>query len=140
MRKIETEIHIAAAPERVWSAIVDFAHFEWNPMFQSVTGSLAVGARLEIVLRKPRFTIRPRITVLERGRLLEWRGNLGIPGLVDGQHYFELIAADGGTRLRHGETFSGLLVPLLGGPLDRTEKGFAAFNRALKDEVERARA
>jgi hypothetical protein len=37
----------------------------------------------------------------------------------------------------HSETFSGLLVPLLGKTLRDTERGFLAFNEALKQKVER---
>jgi hypothetical protein len=34
------------------------------------------------------------------------------------------------------ETFSGLLVPLLGGILVHTRLGFEAMNRALKEQAE----
>jgi hypothetical protein len=87
------------------------------------------------VLRKPKVTLRAKVTALEPERLVEWRGHPGIPGLVDGRHVFELaVAAGGGTTLRHGETFTGILAPLA--PLASTRRGFEAFNQALKAEVE----
>jgi hypothetical protein len=135
-RSIATEISIGAPPEAVWRAIVDFSRQDWNPLFASVSGVVAVGEPLRFVLRKPRFTIRPRITAAEPARLLEWRGHLGMPGLVDGHHAFELQPIAPGTRLLHRETFSGLLVPLMGGVLAQTERTFAAFNQALKTHVE----
>jgi hypothetical protein len=138
MRKIETVVQIAAPPEAVWRVLVDFAHFEWNPLFASIAGTLAVGERLEVVFRKPKIKMRPGLTVVEPGRVLEWLGHLGITGLFDGRHRFDLVAADGGTRLQHGETFTGILVPLMGGLLAATKKNFEAFNQALKAEVERA--
>ena len=44
--------------------------------------------------------------------------------------------AGGRTKLMHGEDFSGLLVPLLGGTLKATEVGFAQLNEALKTRAE----
>jgi hypothetical protein len=137
MKKIKTEIHIAASPETVWRVLVDFARMEWNPMFASVAGNLAVGQRLRVVLREPRLTIKPRVTRVETARLLEWRGNPGVPGLVDGQHYFELSPSGVGTTFRHGETFTGLLVPLLGGLMAKAERSFIKLNQALKNEAEK---
>ncbi|MHB8211958.1 MAG: SRPBCC family protein [Acidithiobacillus sp.] len=32
MRQVETEIEIAASPERIWSILMDFSAYpEWNP-------------------------------------------------------------------------------------------------------------
>ena len=59
-----------------------------------------------------------------------------MPGLFDGEHAFMLEPRPGGCRLRHEETFRGLLVPLFGGVLADTERGFAAFNAALKRRAE----
>src|SRR5262245_32389545 len=137
MKRVETEIQIDAPPEAVWSVLADFNRMDWNPMFASVTGKIATGERLKVVLRKPRITLRTRITVMDRPRVLEWRGHAGIPGLVGGLHAFELAPANGGTRLLHHETFSGLLMPLLAPTLPITKRMFEAYNRALKTEVER---
>lgn len=58
----------------------------------------------------------------------------------DGEHYFQLQARDGGgTRLLHGERFSGLLLPLLKSNLQGpTRAGFEAMNLALKARAEAA--
>lgn len=69
---------------------------------------------------------------------LRWRGSLPIPGLFVGEHYFVLEpTAEGGTRLVHGENFTGLLVPLVGGMLADTEEGFKLMNTALKERCEK---
>ena len=60
---------------------------------------------------------------------------MAIPGLFVGRHYFRL-EAEGACRLVHGEQFSGLLLPLMGGMLADTEKGFHAINAALKARAE----
>ncbi|WP_242471958.1 hypothetical protein [Blastococcus sp. TML/C7B] len=70
------------------------------------------------------------------GAVLEWLGHLGVPGLFDGRHRFELTATPAGTRLVQSESFSGLLVRPLRGFLDGgTLAGFRAMNDALRGEV-----
>lgn len=74
---------------------------------------------------------------VEPNAKLEWRGSLAVPGLFAGRHYFVLEpAGSGACRLVHGEEFSGLLLPLMGGLLADTEKGFHAMNAALKARAE----
>lgn len=72
---------------------------------------------------------------MEPNAELVWRGSVAIPGLFVGRHYFRL-EAEGACRLVHGEQFSGLLLPLMGGMLADTEKGFHAINAALKARAE----
>ena len=68
---------------------------------------------------------------------LRWIGRFLLPGLLDGEHSFELQALTGDrTRFIQSERFSGVLVGLLGRTLDKTEEGFAARNTALKSKVE----
>ncbi|MFQ3665679.1 MAG: SRPBCC domain-containing protein, partial [Sphingomonadaceae bacterium] len=81
---------------------------------------------------------QPTLLVAEPARELRWRGRLVLPGLFDGEHWLRLQPDGTSTRLVHGERFSGLLVPLLAGTLDRTRAGFEAMNAALKAEAERA--
>jgi hypothetical protein len=76
------------------------------------------------------------ILAAEPGRVLRWRGRVLLPGLCDGVHEFVLAASAGGTRLVHAEEFSGLLVPLLGGAMERTEAQMREQNTALKRRVE----
>jgi len=62
--------------------------------------------------------------------------HLLVPGIFDGEHYFELTETSAGVRLAQGELFTGLLVPLLSSMLAGTAKGFAAMNQALKARAE----
>jgi hypothetical protein len=41
------------------------------------------------------------------------------------------------TKFIHGEKFSGLLVPLVGKMLDKTQKGFQLMNESIKKECEK---
>jgi hypothetical protein len=82
------------------------------------------------------MTHRPTVLVAEPGRYLRWLGKLALPGLFAARHEFLLEPAGAGTRLRPREDFAGLLVPFLKATLRRTEAGFDATNRALKQRAE----
>ena len=59
--------------------------------------------------------------------------------LVNGRvvcHAFVIEPQAKGCRLRHEETFGGLLVPAFGTMLDDTARSFADLNAALKRRVE----
>jgi hypothetical protein len=74
------------------------------------------------------------VIAVDGERRLSWRGSLPIPGLFTGEHSFEL--RDDGDGSHFYETFSGLLVPFVGGVLDATEQGFRNMNDALKARAE----
>jgi hypothetical protein len=143
-RRLDTSIEIEAAADRVWGALTDFARYpEWNPFVIELQGRPAMGERLKVVIRQGNgktMTFRPRVVACEPGRVLAWKGSLGVGGLFDGVHGFELESASAGrTRLKHGETFSGLLVPLVWRRMEAdTRCGFETMNAALKARLEGA--
>ncbi len=143
MRTIRTTVDIDATPAVAWEVLTDFGSYaQWNPFMPDAAGEAIVDARLAIELAPPggrRMTIRPTVTAAEPEALLEWLGRLGLPGVFDGRHRFELAPLPNSrTRLTHSENFRGLLVPLLwrsvNGP---TTTGFEQFNAAF---AERCRA
>ena len=145
MKHLHTEIQIEAGPAEVWAVLTDFARYaDWNPFLVDVRGDAEPGARLRVTLSPPGgrpITMRPTVTELEPGRVLEWWGHLGIRGIFDGRHRFELSAHGTGTRLVQRETFTGLLVPLMARTLDGpTAAGFALMNEALRTRAERQQA
>lgn len=139
--EIRTEIDIDAAPEVVWQVLTDLDRYrDWNPFITSSVGKTAVGEtlvnRMEPPGGKP-MTFKPRVTVVEEASVFEWLGKLGLPGLFDGRHRFELETTPSGTRLTQHELFSGLLVRLMRKSLDgNTRAGFEAMNVALKERAE----
>lgn len=141
-RQIHTAIDIAAPPELVWDVLTDWSAYpRWNPFIVGLHGRLSPGARLVVTVVPGggrHFTFRPRLVELEPGRSLAWQGRMGVPGLFDGRHYFQVEAlADGACRLIHGEDFSGLLSPLLRGALlDGVQHGFDCMNQALKTRAQ----
>ena len=139
--ELHTEIHIDATPEEVWEVLADLdAYEEWNPFITSSGGTVAVGERLVNRMEPPggrAMTFRPTVTVVEPARTFEWLGRLGLPGVFDGRHRFDLAPEDGGTHLTHTESFRGVMVPLLRRSLDApTRAGFEAMNTALKARAE----
>jgi len=143
MKELRTEIDIDASAERVWTSLTDFATFpQWNPFIRRIRGTPVVGSKLEVFLQASGtkgMTFRPTVKKVERNRELRWLGHLGIRGLFDGEHVFEIHEA-GTNRVRfvQREEFRGLLVPLLARSLDRdAHRGFEEMNRALRDRAER---
>jgi hypothetical protein len=143
MHRLDTQIEINASAARVWSILMDFPGYgRWNPFVRSIEGLAKVGEPLRVFIqpsgsRGMRF--RPTVLAVEPERELRWRGKLVVPGLFDGEHFFVLEPRSGDRLIfRHGEVFSGLLVPLLRRSLDgATRQGFIAMNEALKREAER---
>lgn len=144
--EIATEILIDAPPARVWAVLADLAAYgAWNPFMPEASGALQPGTRLRVRIVPPGgggMTFRPRLLAVTPEKELRWRGHLLIPGLFDGEHRFLLESVDGGQRtlFRHGESFSGLLLPVIFGARAQaaTRAGFEAMNAALKRRAESA--
>lgn len=141
MFTLHTEIDIEAPPEAVWATLTDAKGFsEWNPFIHELKGELRVGNTLDVTVGAPgksRMRFKPLVLRVDENRELRWRGKLLITGVMDGEHVYELQRTATGTRFLHYENFSGLLVPLLKGMLERdTKPGFEAMNRALKQRAE----
>jgi hypothetical protein len=141
--RLRTEVDVEGSVERVWDVLTNFeAYPQWNPFIRRIDGVLAPRARLRVRIHPPggkAITFRPVILRVEPDRHLSWRGRTLVPRLFDGEHVFEMEpAAPGHVRFVHGETFRGLLVPLLASTLaTTTRRGFELMNAALKERVER---
>lgn len=131
---LEATTAIAAPPRDVWQVLTDFdAYDRWNPGTR-ITGEARVGSRLT-VSTGPGVRFRASVLAAEPGRELRWLGRLGPGGLADGEHYFLLVPAAGGTTsLVHGERYTGLLV-LLAGRKAGDAFAYESFNRALARRV-----
>ena len=141
MKPVSSSIVISAPQERVWAILTDFAAYpEWNPFMQSISGPLKVGERLSVRIQPPggkSMSFRPKILIVKPNQELRWMGRLILPGLFDGEHYFQLTPAKDRTLLKQGENFSGLIVQLMGSStFEQTGRGFAGMNEALKKRAE----
>lgn len=137
----ETETTIDAPPSEVWKHLADFErHDEWSQHFK-LRGRPIVGerGRLEFTLFGRPQQAKVAIETVDEGRELRWHG--GPKGLVSGSHFFVLESIDGGagTRFRHGETFSGLIAPIVWAFLKaQLGPSYTGFNADLKRRVEGA--
>lgn len=140
MRRVETSVSIAADPGEVWAVLTGFADYpQWSPTLRRITGTPVVGGHLTVTAAAPggrAVTFRPVVLAVETARVLRWRARLLLPGLLTGVHEFVLEPEDGGTRLVHADTFSGIAVAPLGGLITRNEAGMRAQNAALKRRAE----
>lgn len=140
--QLRTEVTIDAPVSTVWQLLTDLTGYaDWNPFITSAKGHVAEGERLINRIQPPGgrpMTFKPTVTVVEDLRAFEWLGRLGLPGVFDGRHRFELTAvSDNVTRMVHSESFSGALVRPLRKSLDtQTREGFEAMNLALKRQAE----
>jgi hypothetical protein len=142
MKNIQTEILILADTAKVWDVLMNFDSYpKWNPFITSISGERKLGNRLTVSINPPGgkgMTFKPNILTLEANKEFRWKGKLGINGIFDGEHYFILESVDKDiTKFIHGEKFSGLLVPLVGKMLDKTQKGFQLMNESIKKECEK---
>lgn len=139
---LHTEIEIEASAERVWAVLSDFASYpQWNPFIRHVSGVPQQGTRLQIRIQPSggkAMSFSPVVLSAEAGRELRWLGRVLLPGVFDGEHSFIIEPlANGRVRFQQSERFSGLLVGLMRGTLDRdTRRGFEDMNRALKARAE----
>ena len=140
MRTLDASIDIAAPPEQVWQVISDLAAYaRWNPFIVSAGGEFAIGRRLRVTIVAPGHrpvTFRPTILELEPGRSVTWLGRTLLPGLFDGHHTLSVTATDDGAWFRTVEEFSGILVPLLGGIMRDSQRGFELMTAAVKARAE----
>lgn len=141
MRELTAAIDIDTPVERVWSVLADFgAYPEWNPFITQITGDLSPGSKLEVRIQPPGgrgMTLKPTVLRVEANRELAWLGHLLVPRLFDGEHQFRLAPlGPGRTRFTQHEAFRGILVPLTGGVLEKTLRGFEQMNAALESRAE----
>ncbi|MEE9913925.1 MAG: SRPBCC domain-containing protein [Deltaproteobacteria bacterium] len=138
MHEIRTEIDVEATPEKIWSILLNFSEYaQWNPFIRSIDGIADQGSRLKVSIQPPgsgSMTFRPTLLAVVPGRELRWRGRVLLPGIFDGEHYFQIVPLAGErVKFIQGEIFSGILVGMLKSSLDgKTKMGFIAMNKALK--------
>ncbi len=144
MKELRTEIEINASVEAVWEVLMDFDAFPtWNPFIQSISGKATEGSGLNVRIVPPggqAMTFHPKVTQVRAGCEFRWLGHLGMPGIFDGEHIFQLEAlADQRTKFVQRECFRGLLLPLFWKTLNsKTRTGFEQMNQSLKHRVEQA--
>jgi hypothetical protein len=139
--EIRTEIEIAAPPARVWEVLSDFAHYpDWNPFILAVSGDVYTGAKIRYRFEFPRgirIWTAANILKFQQDTELQWAAHFLSPSVFNGSHYFTLAPTAGnGTLFRHGEVFTGVLLPIAL-PLLRKDgqQIYESLNEALQQRV-----
>lgn len=131
-----SELEIAAAPGVVWEVLTDVAGWpRWNPDVKSATieGALAAGTTFR--WKSGPGTITSTLERVEPPHLIAWTGRtLGIRAV----HVYRLQRRGDATVVVSEESWDGLLVKLLRGPLTRSlQKALESGLGHLRAEVER---
>ncbi|WP_010250136.1 SRPBCC domain-containing protein [Myroides injenensis] len=135
--EITTSTIITATPEQIWQALLNFPNYTvWNPFIKNISGDVQLHKKIKVQIDKMTFT--PTIIELIDNKKLVWIGRLGIKGLFDGRHSFEItVLSPNECLFSQSEKFSGLLAPLFKNKLKtNTKQGFIAMNQALKELIE----
>src|SRR4051812_20565958 len=94
VKTLVTEIDIDATRQQVWRILVDLpAYREWNPFIVEAAGRAQQGEELTLRMQNVGgrlMTLRPTVADVREGELLQWRGRLWMPGLLDVEHSFQL--------------------------------------------------
>ncbi|MDX6300010.1 MAG: hypothetical protein QOF53_1224 [Nocardioidaceae bacterium] len=102
MQTIQDTVDIPASTAAVWRVLTATRHCgAWNPFIRRLEGDLRPGGRLRLTISPlgRSMTFTAWVLAVEDEHLLRWRGRLGVPGLLDGEHEFRLLPLpDGGTR------------------------------------------
>ena len=136
MREIRTEIEIAAPLTKVWSILTDFDNWkEWNPISQA-SGTATPGSQLIVTMGgadgKDGMKYMPVVTNVDEPKYFRWRGKMMAGFLFTNDKVFELEETASGCRLVHREEFSGLLVPIFWGKLN---KGVPSMLNTMNDAL-----
>jgi hypothetical protein len=141
-RKITTEIQIMAPASSVWEFLTDFSRYpEWNPFILEVRGAVQEGASVKYRFEFPpgvRIWATANILRFEQQKELRWVAHFLTPALFNGEHYFAIEpVSENSVTFRHGETFTGVLLPLAL-PLLRIHgrQAYQGLNNALKKRAE----
>ncbi|MDQ3036100.1 MAG: SRPBCC domain-containing protein [Myxococcota bacterium] len=141
---IESAIDIDAPPDRVWAILVDLASYaEWNPFTPRIDASLRPGQPVvlhvamkpgkELLVQTETCTVNDPVL-----RELGWGMTMGPAFVLRAQRIQRLTSLpSGGTRYWTGDSFAGLLTPLVMS-LYRSDiqRGFDAVARGLKERAE----
>ena len=141
---IRTSIALPANLRDSWKVLTDFAEYPtWNPYLTRVEGRLIVGEKMSFTLVDENFSDPLRLSAtlgeVTPNKRFFWTGRVGIQGLFDTRHVFELVASDEETsELHHYEEFRGLIPAILPDREKRSANTRAAFermNQALRQRL-----
>jgi hypothetical protein len=136
-RSVRVEVDVDAGADRIWDLLTDAEGFpRWNTTVTTITGPIAEGRKLAIQVPISPRTFTPTVVAFEPPRRMVWRD--GRAPMFQGERVYELAPqSDGRTRFTMTETFSGVMLPLIGRTLPDFVPVFERYAADLKAEAER---
>ena len=137
--EISAMIDIAAAPERVWAVLTDFASYPaWNPVFCEASGELAVGNQLTLKTIQPSngrtMTVKVKVVAARPAAELRWESR--VLGVSSSKRGFILSPDVHGTQLTQTGSYEGLFTSFPAKTISRIRANFDAINEAVKEQAE----
>ena len=123
---------------------MDFDHWqEWNPIVDQASGVASPESKLSMTMRcgegKAGNKYSPVVTNVEEPKYFRCRATMMAGFLFTNDKVFELVETGSGTRLVHIEAFSGILVPLFWGKMEKSiTPMLESMNDALKIKAEKS--
>jgi hypothetical protein len=141
MKEFSASTNIEAAPETIWAILTDASKYpEWDPVAERIEGRIAPGETVKAYTKlAPGRAFPAKVTEFEPGRKMTWTGGMPM-GLFKGVRTFTLVPkGDGTVDFTLRETFSGPMLPLIGGSLPDMTEPFQGFVAGLKARAEAAK-
>jgi hypothetical protein len=140
MKSFESSSVINATPDRIWSILVDGAHYpDWDSGVLRVDGTVAPGETIKVVSgANPGRTFPVKVTGFSPNASMTWSGGMPL-GLFKGVRTFNLTPAGAGTtRFDLREEYSGPLLPMMWRSMPDLGPSFQQFANGLKQRAEQA--
>ncbi len=141
-RKIYTDIVINAPAREVWNVLKDTSSYkEWAAFMVALEGDLKDGnkitAKFQLDPEKSKFNSIEHTISVDEGKEFYW-AEKGPMGICDNHHFIVRAIDQNTSRFIQSDELTKGATWLLGGYLSKVyAKGYQAFNRCLKKEVEK---
>lgn len=142
MRELKTEIQISSTPDKVWKKLMDFPNWSnWNPIVNKIEGKAEVGSELSITMSdskgKDGKNYKSVITVIDKNKCFSFIATMMAKFMFSAERIIELKESQEGTLFIQREIYTGFMVPLFWGKLNKDALPMLhSMNKALKKEAE----
>jgi hypothetical protein len=137
MFEFDVQRTIKAAPDRVWSVLVDGKMLASAPFgITRLEGEIVAGAKLKLWSSvAPNRAFPLTVTDVQPNRTMTWRGGMPL-GLFTGTRTFTLVPDGRSTQFRMREVYDGPLAGLIRKSMPDLNPSFIQFADALATAAE----
>lgn len=138
--KYTATIMISASPKLIWDILTESTQYpDWDPYCDKIEGTIALGNKIKAFSKlSPGRAFPVRVVEFKPHSKMVWRG--GMPfGLFKGERTFVLKPVGDLIEFTVTESFSGLLLGLIGKTIPDMNQAFTEFAQGLKQRAEVAK-